>query len=244
MSHSKQSDNNWAIIRYAIIVLTILAFAAYIATAIFRIAFVEKKLWLAIAAKEKSKLPNNVIYPERGNIYSANGSLMATSFPLYSLYIDFRDKKAIDSLSFLMIPKVSKPDAVPTAKQIAASRRNSVDSLAYYLAKKSGKDEARLKADLMAAFRRRDASYPITSEPITYFDMKEISNFPFFRLGRFKSGLIKVETIKRDNPYLSLAQRTIGDIYTSRDTAGYFRGKVGLELEYDSLLRGKTGLLK
>jgi cell division protein FtsI (penicillin-binding protein 3) len=244
VSRSTQPENKWVTIRYAIIVLLILGFGAYIAAAIFRIAFVEKKTWQAIAEKEKSRLPNNVIYPERGNIYALDGSLMATSFPLYTLYIDFRDKKAIDSLSFLMIPKVSKPGAVPTAKQIEASRRNGVDSLAYYLSRKSGKNEARLKADLLAAYRRRDASYPVTSGPVSYFDMKEISQYPYFRLGRFRSGLIKVESIMRDNPYLSLAQRTIGAIHLSRDTAGYSRGRAGLELQYDSLLRGKTGLLK
>ncbi|MDR2495897.1 MAG: transpeptidase family protein [Tannerellaceae bacterium] len=209
-----------------------------------RIAYVEKGAWLAIAEKEKAKLPNSLIYPERGNIYASDGRLMATSFPLYSLYVDFRSKKDIDSISFLQIPLVKPKGAVPTEKQLAESRRNGVDSLAFYLSRKFGKDEGRLRGELMAAFRRRDGSFPITDRPVSYFDMKEVKSFPFFRLGQFKSGLIAVETVKRDNPYLSLAQRTIGDIYAGRDTAGYSRGSAGLELQYDSLLRGEAGLQK
>ncbi|MDR2499039.1 MAG: transpeptidase family protein [Tannerellaceae bacterium] len=243
MSHTKQSENKWAEVRYGIVVLLLIALGGLIVVAILRIAYVEKKAWQTIADMEKAKLPKNVIYPERGNIYSSDGRLMATSFPLYSLYIDFRSEKDIDSTSFLQIPKAKK-GAVPNEEQIAASLRNGVDSLAYCLARKFGRDERKLRSELMAAFRRRDASFPLTDSPISYFDMKEVISFPYLRLGQFRSGRIVVETVKRDYPYHSLAQRTIGNIYAERDTAGYSRGRVGLEFHYDSLLRGETGLQK
>jgi cell division protein FtsI (penicillin-binding protein 3) len=61
---------------------------------------------------------------------------------------------------------------------------------------------------------------------------------PFFKKGRNKSGLYTREFVKRTKPYGTLASRTIGDIY------GIFEkgGKSGLEMEYDSLLRGKPGM--
>ena len=70
--------------------------------------------------------------------------------------------------------------------------------------------------------------------------MKEIKKFPLFRLGRNKSGLIEREYVKRIKPFGSLASRTIGNIYGEGDKGGQF----GLELAYDSLLRGKPGLAK
>ena len=51
-------------------------------------AFVEKESWLKVA--ESQKRPDRLIYPSRGNIYSSDGKLMATSVPRYYLYIDFR----------------------------------------------------------------------------------------------------------------------------------------------------------
>ena len=72
--------------------------------------------------------------------------------------------------------------------------------------------------------------------------MKEIRKFPFLRLGRYKSGFYTKEMVQRQKPFGTLASRTIGDIYGEIEEGGTTKGKNGLELQYDSLLRGQAGL--
>ena len=39
---------------------------------------------------ESQKRPNRLVLPGRGNIYSSDGKLMATSVPRYYMYIDLK----------------------------------------------------------------------------------------------------------------------------------------------------------
>lgn len=59
-----------------------------------------------------------------------------------------------------------------------------------------------------------------------------LSGFPF------KSGFNVEEFNARRRPYGSLALRTVGDMYGAKDEA-----RCGLELQYDSVLRGKNGII-
>jgi cell division protein FtsI (penicillin-binding protein 3) len=70
--------------------------------------------------------------------------------------------------------------------------------------------------------------------------LKAIRQMPFFNKGANKSGLYTKNFMMRTKPYGSLASRTIGDIYGEVDSTGRV-GKNGLEMAYDSLLRGKSG---
>ena len=47
--------------------------------------------------------------------------------------------------------------------------------------------------------------------------------------------------VQRQKPFGTLASRTIGDIYGEIEEGGTTKGKNGLELQYDSLLRGQAG---
>ena len=69
-----------------------------------------------------------------------------------------------------------------------------------------------------------------------------MKKFSFLRLNRFKSGFYTKQMVQREKPFGSLASRTIGDIYGEIDTSGVTKGKNGLELQYDSLLRGEPGI--
>jgi cell division protein FtsI (penicillin-binding protein 3) len=242
---SKETEQNpqdkWILVRYGIVVLALVCLGIAIITNIFKIAFVEKDKWISISEREKNRVPDSKINPERGNIYSADGHLMATSFPLYHVYIDFRGE-AIDANSFLQKIVPSKKNQPPTKADTTKSKMNSADSLAICLSKKFNKDRQQLRDDLINAFKRKERRFKITDARITYSDLKEIKEFPFFRLGRNKSGMVTEDFIERRNPYLSLAARTIGNVYTTLDTSGYSQGKNGLELYYDSFLRGEPGL--
>ncbi len=48
--------------------------------------------------------------------------------------------------------------------------------------------------------------------------------------------------VQRQKPFGTLASRTIGDIYGEIEAGGVTKGKNGLELQYDSLLRGEPGV--
>ena len=69
-----------------------------------------------------------------------------------------------------------------------------------------------------------------------------MKKYPFLRLSRYKSGFYTKEMVQRQKPFGTLASRTIGDIYGEIEAGGVTKGKNGLELQYDSLLRGEPGV--
>ena len=65
----------------------------------------------------------------------------------------------------------------------------------------------------------------------------EVKSLPFFNMPKYKSGFCWEEYNSRRRPFTSLALRTIGGLYGAKDSAYY-----GLELAYDSILRGTPGI--
>lgn len=207
---------------YFIVVLLLGFLAVGILVRAFETAFVEKEKWEKVA--ESQKRPNRLVLPGRGNIYSEDGKLMATSVPRYYTYIDFKAD------GFL-------------ADTFKTSRRNGVDSLAIYLSRKfKNRTPAGYRAYLMRGLSSKSRQYPLYEGRISYSDLKEIRKYPFLRLSRYKSGFYTKEMVQRQKPFGTLASRTIGDIYGEIEAGGTTKGKNGLELQYDSLLRGEAGL--
>ena len=73
---------------YFVVVLLLGLVAVGILFRAFDTAFVERDKWMKVA--ESQKRPNRLVLPGRGNIYSSDGKLMATSVPRYYMYIDFK----------------------------------------------------------------------------------------------------------------------------------------------------------
>lgn len=196
-------------------------------------AFMERETWLKVA--EGQKRPNRLIYPSRGNIYSSEGKLMATSVPKYYLYIDFQAE--------CFSTKTKKWSSLDT---LLYSKRNGIDSLSIYLSRKlKDRTPAGYKKYLLSGLnaKKKSRQFPVCREKISYSDLKEIRQFPFFRLGVFRSGFFTREMVERDKPFRNLASRTIGDTYRDIDPkTGLTKGKNGLELQYDTLLHGVAGL--
>jgi cell division protein FtsI (penicillin-binding protein 3) len=233
-------SNKVILIRYALVCLSLFVVAAGIVVYILRITFVEKKEWLTIAEKERTKIPNSDIIPNRGNIYSVDGRLMATSFPRYRILMDFRGE-SIDTFAFYQKPKVPKgkePDSIA----IINARKDGVDSLSFCLARKFGMDENTIKKELKDALKKKKKRHVLYNKQISFSDLKDIKQFPFIRLGKNKSGFVEEPFVQRQHPFGTLALRTIGDVYGSLDLAGKSRGMYGLEMKFDSLLRGKPGV--
>lgn len=167
--------------------------------------------WRSMSDSLHQKLEE--IDAERGTIYSEDGQMLSTSIPQFDIYMDFR----VESLR----------------QKNGQLFRNGIDSLSECLANLFKDQSAgQYKALLQQAYKDEEGYFPIKKK-ISFREYEQLRTFPIFRLGRYKSGLIANENTIRLNPYRMLAFRTIG---LARDS-----NKVGLEMAYDSLLRGRSG---
>lgn len=228
-----------AITRYNIVGAAMLLFLLVIFIAVFNTIFVEGDKWRAIAKTLHRPEPVQ-LNPVRGNIYSSDGTILAISAPHYRLYFDFRSQAIqnvpqdsllhqLDSLATLIAERLSTPDRPLSAKDL---RRRWQEGL-----------------------KKGSRYWPVVVQDISYMDVKELYSMPPLapkelynsngrRTGRARSLLSKSisreERSKRVNPYGSLAARTVGLVYGDKE-GGLSRGKNGIELGYDSFLKGEVG---
>jgi cell division protein FtsI (penicillin-binding protein 3) len=152
------------------------------------------------------------VMAERGNIYSEDGRLLATTLPTFDIRIDFKTTYA-------------HPD----------SFRMYVDSVAILLsAMFKDKSGPQYKNELVRE-RNNKSRYYLLKRNIPFEDLLKMREWPLFRDGAVISGMVAVQNNKRFTPFGSLAARTIGFVGDSG------RVKVGLEGEYDEPLRGTQG---
>ncbi len=129
----------------------------------------------------------SVILADRGNIYSHDGELIATSVPRFDIYVDFSVKN-VDSKDF----------------------NAYYDSLAICLAQHFPKKTKPQWKQLLEDYRQEQNTYGLIVRNIDYNQLKLVRTFPLFRLGRFRGGIIEEKREKRVHPFGFLAQRTIG----------------------------------
>lgn len=154
-----------------------------------------------------------VIPPNRGNVYSVNGNLLATSIPKYEIRFDAMTPKSSTFEKYL------KPLS---------------DSLAAYY----GKPSARYQKALRKA-RVNKNRYFFLAKNLGYSDYIRFRGFPMLKLGAFKGGLIVEQTVKREHPMGGIAERTIG--YERIDEDGNIT-RPGLDGAYGiQYLRGVAG---
>jgi cell division protein FtsI (penicillin-binding protein 3) len=100
------------------------------------------------------------------------------------------------------------------------------------------KSAAEFKQELEAGRAKQSAHMPIWPKRVDYSTFSEVKRLPVFNLISYKGGFHYEEFNARKRPFGSLAGRTVGDMYGAKDTARF-----GLELSYDSILRGTSGLI-
>ncbi len=179
----------------------------------FYIQRIEGKYWKEMGQDLHLKyLPINA---ERGTIYSEDGNMLSTSVPIFDIYVDF--------------------GAEGLREKGGERFTKNIDSLSICLADLfKDKTAAAYKKQLKQAYKDEDR-YFILKKKISFEEYKSLRNFPLVRQGRNKSGFIIDPRDKRINPYVLLANRTIG---LSREDS---TKNVGLERSYDSLLKGSSG---
>ena len=126
------------------------------------------------------------IAPARGQILADDGSLLATSVPVYDLRWDAK----CEGMRWDMY------DAY-------------VDSLCLELGQALGKQPSALKSKFDNAIERGHRGALIARNiPFTAF--QSLRNLPFVKLGRYKSGLVFERKENRRRPFGKLAARTVG----------------------------------
>lgn len=149
----------------------------------------------------------------RGTIYSEDGQMLSTNVPQFDIYIDFRVE--------------------PLHEKNGKLFRENIDSLSLALADLfKDQSASQYKDQLTKAFEVREPNYELKKK-IDYRQYLALAKFPMFKVGRYKSGMIAQERNVRLNPYQNMGYRTIG---LARE-----QNSVGLELSYDTVLRGRNG---
>ena len=193
----------------SLLALAVIAKSFYIMTA-------KRDYWLKVA--ERQKKDSVTVKPNRGNILSCTGQLMASSLPEFKVFMDF---KAL---------KIANNDSLWDAKQ---------DSICLCLHKIfPERSIEEFKRNLTEGRAKESRHWAVYDKRVDYNTFTEIKAIPVFRLKSNKGGFHWEEFNARTRTYGSLAGRTIGAMFGAKDTARF-----GLELSYDSILRGTNGIV-
>ncbi len=186
-------------------------FAIAVVVKLLSIQFIQGDKYKALV--EESNIKEVSIPANRGNVYSADGSLLATSIPKYDIRFD-----AI----------------TPTDKRF----KEYLTPLSEALSKYSGKSVSYYKKELQKA-RANKNRYYLLARNIGYSEYLKFRSFPLLELGPYKGGLIVEQYVKREHPLGEVAQRTIG--YERVDDEGNIT-RAGIDGAFGSdYLRGTDG---
>jgi cell division protein FtsI (penicillin-binding protein 3) len=192
--------------RLAFVVVCVVAFAFAIAIKLFNIQWVGGDYYRKLAKQRTVK--NFEIPANKGNIYSSDGSLLATSVPEYTIRFDA---------------------VTPSEENFEKYYVALSDSLAKLVGKSSGE----FQRDLRKAKNTKNR-YFLVAKKLTFTEYMRVKEFPLFKLGANKGGIIAEQQTVRKHPVGLIANRTIG---YERDGN---QGK-GLEYAFRKYLNGTNG---
>ena len=224
--------------RYGIIVVIMILFGGLIILSAGKIVFTpEGKKWREVGEKE-TVIRDRVILPTRGNIFTHNGKLLASSEPLYGVYMDFWAGGMVKDTLVKYVDPLSKGLSAMFGDKNAGQYR----SLLLNMYKQRENEEQQIESNKAKGIdkkvKTRTRYVRLIKRDISYVELKAIRKLPFLNQRSNRSGLIAEEKNSRKKPFGSLAARTVGSIYKDM-TKG---GASGIELKFDSLLKGVPGV--
>ena len=203
-------DNKHISYRIYLVAFMIFMMAVAVTVKLTNIQWVEGEHYRQLAKQRTVK--NFVIPANKGNVYSADGSLLATSIPNYTIRFDA---------------------LAPSAENFEKYVKPLSDSLALVLGKPSGYFQSELRKA-----RANKNRYYLLARKQSYTEYMRIKSFPLFNLGAYKGGMITEQKTVREHPIGKIAERTIG--YERFDEKG--KGtRVGIEGAFGEYLNGKDG---
>ncbi len=234
---TEKGTKNVAVSRYGWIVFLMSFIFIAIVVNIFKIKYSEGPIWRELGRQETVK-KDREIRPNRGNIYADDGRLLATSEPLYGIYVDFMAEGIRpDTLMKYVTPLAEALAKKFPDRNAAQYKRVILDG--WNLSRKELKEIERNRVNgSNKKVKVRSRYVRIIRPDINYVDLKELRTFPFFNQRSNRSGLFTEEKTMRLKPFGRLAGRTVGSIFKDFEDGG----ASGLELKYDSLLKGIPGL--
>lgn len=225
----KQSTDKTVMLYYFILATVIVFIAILIFGKACMTSFVNGDAWKKLG--EKQIRPNVEIEPMRGDIYSANGELMATTATRYRLFVDFW----ADGVEGDTLKKYVKPLSTELGKMFPQKTAAYYENHILKGWQVRQREENQINSGRKV---RKNRKYRLLDWDVNYVQWKQIQKMPYFVKGIYKSGLYKEEFVSRVKPYGMLASRTIGDIYGDVSKGG----KNGLEFYYNALLKGEPGI--
>ena len=170
------------ITRLYVVSFFMLVFASSIIFKLIDIQFTNGDYYRELS--ENRVFKNIEIPANRGNIYSEQGRLLATSVPKYDIRFDAlaptenNFNEYVEELSIKLGENFNKPSE-------------------YYI-------------KTLTNARINKNRYLLIARNLGYLEYMKIKNFPLFKLGSFKGGIITEQYTKRDYPIGGVAQRTVG----------------------------------
>ncbi len=178
-------------------------FALAIVGRVAQIQFLEGEKWKAKAESQTTSFVT--IEADRGNIFAADGSLLATSKPIYEIRWDA---------------------AVPSLTDTYFNEH--IGTLASQLSELFGDKSASAYRRELTQARNNESQYHLIRRKVDYKQLKKLREFAIFNRGQYRGGLIVHQKNKRAKPFKQLAARTIG--YDREDYQVGLEGAYSTEL--------------
>ena len=186
-----------------------LLFSAFLISKIFYIQNLESEFEGTSISLETIK--NIEVESTRGNIYSSNGDLIASTVSKFEIRWD----------SQVPSEKIFESNKVELAQKLSELLTDSTD---YYI-------------DIMNNARKNKNRYLFIAKDLDINQLNLIKTFPMFNLGIYKGGLIIKENHLRKSHLGKIAERTIGSFHKGIKEVGlekaysqYLGGKNGIRL--------------
>lgn len=209
--------------RYGLITLLILLFSAAISYKLFSTTVIDAPKWNEKARRQLEKV--DTIMPERGDILSDKGQILATNLRYYTVRIDFRCD------NFKQNAYLENIDALADSMAAAFPIRTRQEW------------RERLGKPVALPRKERPRAWPLITR-ISFLDLQRLKSFPFFNIGNAnKTGMTVESVMRRSNPYGAMARRSVGGVGQTAECRE-IHGIYGLEKALDSLLYGVPGLAK
>ncbi len=191
--------------------LTLIIFFAFVL--IFKLLYIQiKEGGYYRSISKNNTIKNFILEPSRGNIYSDDNSLLATTTPRYEIRWDSK---------------------VPSKANFQKNKIHLSKGLSKILGKKS-----EYYLEILNRAREESNRYLLISRNLNYSQYKLIKELPLFNLSPLKGGLIVESKEVRENPMGKICERTIG--YEKKDPSGQYI-RVGLEGAFSHFLKGQSG---
>lgn len=166
---------------YVVVVLMTLFFVV-IVFRVFNLQYIEGDKYRKLSLEKTVK--NDTIFANRGNVYAADGNLLATSMSKYTIRMDV---------------------VVVKSKLFEKNIRALSEALSGLLGKSTSYYQKKIRQA-----KKRKNRYLLIARNVGYNDYVKMRKFPIFKEGIYRGGFIAEQSTARVHPIGKIAERTIG----------------------------------